>query len=356
MELGIGAVIYRLRKEHGITQEQLANAVGVSSPAVSKWESGGAYPDITLLAPLARFFGTTVDTLLSYEQELSEERVMEIEKDCAEKFESMEFNQAVHYAEDFLQEYPNSPFLKFRMAGMMWQFIPKAGSEEKADVFTRQLVTLLENAAQNAEPKIQNAARIMLSSLYMMVKELDKAEKILNSMPKMEINSNTMLPSLYVAQGKLEKAKKLDQQTLFSGVNIAVMTLFSMATIAMKQEHLNDALKLAETQQALIALFQLENIHKITNCNLFIYVYSAMKNKEKALYFFSEYVDYILKLDYSKPHLSNIAFFSLLENVKNPTVTSDYVRNNLIKVIKEDPHYEFVRNTEEYRSIIKKFE
>ena len=40
MELSIGKVIFELRKKNGVTQEQLANAVGVSVPAVSKWETG----------------------------------------------------------------------------------------------------------------------------------------------------------------------------------------------------------------------------------------------------------------------------------------------------------------------------
>jgi len=354
MELGIGAVIYRLRREHGMTQEQLANAVGVSSPAVSKWESGGAYPDITLLAPIARCFGTTVDVLLSYEQELSQERVTEIEKDCAQKFESMEFDEAVHYAEDFLQEYPNSPFLKFRMAGMMWQFIPKAGTEEKIDAFTHRLIALLEDAAQNGEIKIQGAAKALLGSLYMTVNELDKAEEMLNSLPKMEVNASNMLPSLYVMQGKLEQAEKLDQQTLFNGINTASMALFSMATIAMRQERFDHAIKLAQTQRELISLFKLEDFMKITNCNLFSYVYSAMKNKEKTLYYLNEYADYILKLNYTKLHLSDIEFFSLLEN-KEPSVTSNYVKDNLIKVFEEDSRYEFVRGTEEYQTIIEKF-
>lgn len=56
-----------------MTQEQLAAALGVSGPAVSKWETGSSCPDIMLLCPLARVLGTNVDTLLSFEEELSQE-------------------------------------------------------------------------------------------------------------------------------------------------------------------------------------------------------------------------------------------------------------------------------------------
>ena len=48
MELKIGSKIAELRKAKGMTQEQLALALGISAPAVSKWETDNSYPDITL--------------------------------------------------------------------------------------------------------------------------------------------------------------------------------------------------------------------------------------------------------------------------------------------------------------------
>jgi len=58
----IGKVINELRKEKKVTQEELANAVGVSTQAVSKWECGGS-PDIELLPAIADFFGVSIDRL-----------------------------------------------------------------------------------------------------------------------------------------------------------------------------------------------------------------------------------------------------------------------------------------------------
>ncbi len=60
----IGQNIARYRKEKGITQEQLSEICGVSPQAVSKWENDISCPDITLLKPLARIFGISVDELL----------------------------------------------------------------------------------------------------------------------------------------------------------------------------------------------------------------------------------------------------------------------------------------------------
>ena len=57
MKIQIGENIKRFRPENNITQEALAEILGVSCAAVSKWEVGDTYPDITLIFPLADFFG-----------------------------------------------------------------------------------------------------------------------------------------------------------------------------------------------------------------------------------------------------------------------------------------------------------
>ena len=69
MKMTIGANIKRLRAAKEITQEQLSVAMNVTCAAVSKWERGETYPDITLLQPLAYYFGVTLDELMGYDQE-----------------------------------------------------------------------------------------------------------------------------------------------------------------------------------------------------------------------------------------------------------------------------------------------
>ena len=68
MELNIGMNIKRLRLAKGLTQEQLAELLTISTAAVSKWEAKNTYPDITMLFPLAEIFGVTVDELLGYDE------------------------------------------------------------------------------------------------------------------------------------------------------------------------------------------------------------------------------------------------------------------------------------------------
>ena len=62
-----GAMIKRLREERKITQQQLAEIMNVSDKAISKWETGRGYPDITLIEPLAEALGVSVIELFSGE-------------------------------------------------------------------------------------------------------------------------------------------------------------------------------------------------------------------------------------------------------------------------------------------------
>lgn len=68
MELNIGMNIKRLRIAKGLTQEQLAGLLTVSTAAVSKWESKNTYPNISMLFPLSEIFEVTVDELLGYDE------------------------------------------------------------------------------------------------------------------------------------------------------------------------------------------------------------------------------------------------------------------------------------------------
>ena len=75
-----GAVIKRLREGKKMTQEDLADRIHVSSKAVSKWETGAGFPDISLLEPLAEALGISVIELLSGEDVRNQNRSCNMEK------------------------------------------------------------------------------------------------------------------------------------------------------------------------------------------------------------------------------------------------------------------------------------
>ena len=63
--------LQNLRKQKGLTQEELAEALYVSRTAISKWESGRGYPSIDSLKEIAKYFSVTIDELLSTDEVLT---------------------------------------------------------------------------------------------------------------------------------------------------------------------------------------------------------------------------------------------------------------------------------------------
>ena len=71
----IGSIIRSRRAAQGLTQEQVAQALGVTATAVSKWERNTSLPEVTLLPALARLLGTDLNDLLAFQQEMTREEV-----------------------------------------------------------------------------------------------------------------------------------------------------------------------------------------------------------------------------------------------------------------------------------------
>lgn len=102
-ELKIPEIILRERRKKNLTQEELAEALGVSAQAISNWERGG-YPDITLLPKIAGFFGITVDELIGTDEATRDSDLQEFIK----KWDSAEDDgEKLRLAHEFYDKYPN---------------------------------------------------------------------------------------------------------------------------------------------------------------------------------------------------------------------------------------------------------
>ena len=97
--------IVNLRHKKGITQEALADFIGVTKASVSKWETKQSMPDITLLPQLAAFFDVTVDELLGYEPNLSREQIRKIYFDLMAEFAKQTFEEVMAKSRHIAKKY-----------------------------------------------------------------------------------------------------------------------------------------------------------------------------------------------------------------------------------------------------------
>lgn len=117
--MDIGVVIKKYRKEAGMTQEEMANRLGVTTPAVNKWENSNSKPDIELLAPIARLLDISLDTLLSFHEKLSDTEIEEIIRKMDRMFSEEGYEKTYEWALRLIKEYPNCNMLIWQAAVML---------------------------------------------------------------------------------------------------------------------------------------------------------------------------------------------------------------------------------------------
>ena len=111
----INQIIKERRKKQGLTQEQIAECLGVSIPAVSKWEKGCSFPDITLLPGLARLLKIDLNTLLSFNEDLTDIEIRNISKEVQRKIEEGKFDDGFQLAMSAIRDFPTSEDLIYTL-------------------------------------------------------------------------------------------------------------------------------------------------------------------------------------------------------------------------------------------------
>lgn len=124
MQLDLGNNIRQLRRRDKRTQEALAEALGVTSQAVSRWEAGGSYPDMNLIPSIANYFGVTIDELFGYHSE-REHRINTMVaqiQDMKWKNNGVDenINEAIHLARQALVEFPGNERLMVCLASVLY--------------------------------------------------------------------------------------------------------------------------------------------------------------------------------------------------------------------------------------------
>ena len=168
----VAEVIRKKRKEQGLTQEQVAQRLGVSAPAVNKWERGSSYPDITILPALARLLNTDVNTLLCFQEELTDNEIAEICNKIAAIMDEQGTEAAIAEAERNVREYPNCGKLLHMMASMVQGVLIMSGvwSTDK-EKYKEKIYSWYERVIKcSGDEQVKNSAAHMLASEYIQEK------------------------------------------------------------------------------------------------------------------------------------------------------------------------------------------
>ncbi len=128
MELMIPLKIQKYRKSLGMTQDELSAALGVSPQAVSNWERGTCYPDITILPGLANLFGITIDELMDNDalgRKADWERYKQLYTACKTD------EEVIRLTLGYYRKYPNDPLYMTPLSGSLTSFIAENPAQRK---------------------------------------------------------------------------------------------------------------------------------------------------------------------------------------------------------------------------------
>ena len=193
----IGTKIKELRKQRGITQEQLANSIGISFQAVSKWENNLALPDISLAPILASFFGVSMDELFDFNLK---ELELAVDAICEDAYQYRESDPAKsrEILEKGLKKYPDNDIL---LNNLLYVINYTENPDETIAVASK----LSENTHEN---DVKYDALRFLAYAYKAKGDVKSAKAALEQIPEIYFTKLTEIAFLLDGAEKYEAAEK----------------------------------------------------------------------------------------------------------------------------------------------------
>lgn len=251
-------IIRKKRRECGYTQEQVAAYLGVSTPAVNKWESGSTFPDVSLLSPLARLLKTDVNTLLCFRENLTKEDVIRYLTDITELAKKEGIDAAAEKVRELVQEYPSCIELLHQMAtaltGLAIMFASTPEQKEEVTALTEEL---FERVAASEDYEYANHARFMLASRFIQEEKYDQAMQLIEKMPKYDgLDRQQLEISVHMKKKEVEEAGKLLEQKINQLIQEVFVQLNNLAMIAVWENDSERAQVLAEYGKQLMGIYE----------------------------------------------------------------------------------------------------
>ena len=197
MNIQIGEVIRTLRLENNVTQEELANHLGVSTQAVSRWENGACYPDLEFIPGIASYFSVSTDRLLCVDSSTTRDAEDQCIYKWKQAFNSTEHQKALDVVNDMLKSMPtNYRLMLFKVQSLI---VLAGEAEERSDkTQMRRLLSEAEDLLRLILSKCnKNSIRQEAMGWMMVFYGIDENKKGLlefaNEFPDVRHTKNSML-------------------------------------------------------------------------------------------------------------------------------------------------------------------
>lgn len=340
----LGKVIRKYRKISNLTQEEMAARLGVTAPAVNKWENENSCPDIMLLAPIARLLGISLDTLLSFQEDLTADEINELVREADLKLKNESYDKAFQWAKKILEQYPNCEELILDIAVIFdaQNIVQGISNEEYDDYFCSLYVRVLDSKDET----IRIRAADSLVGFYMRRKQYDKAEKYLEYFSIQNPERKRKQAQVYAETGRIREAYKAYEELLFADYQRASMELHGMYTLALQDNDIKKARELVNKQRELAKCFEMGKYYEISNE---LEIPTLEKDSDTAVAVMEEMLSCV-------DQIGAFRKMPLYEHMDFKEVSEDFIaemRETLLKCFSNEETYGFLRDNEKWRKLVK---
>lgn len=362
-ELNIGPNLIKNRRRRGITQEALAEYMGVSKASVSKWETGATYPDITLLPRLATFFHISIDDLIGYEPQMTKEDIRRLYRQLCRDFFEKPFAEVMRHCRDIVKKYFSCAPLLFQIGSLYANHCMLAGSPEGfSDTLEEAIELFIRAREETGDVALQAQAVNMQAFCLVQLGRSDEVLSLLSSQPALMMSPEPLLASAFQMKGNLTEAKR----TLQAGIYQSVITLINLLSsyMALCRE---DAASFSESYRRILAVaetFSLKDLHPGILLSAFLSLAQefAMQGDEgQALATLERYVE-LASSDIFPLKLHGDSYFYLLDGWLENTLAlgsdlprdESVVRKSIIDSIADNPVFAPFANHAQFQGMIRR--
>lgn len=340
----MGEVIRKYRTDKNMTQEEMANRLGVTPLAVNKWENGKSLPDISLLAPIARLLKINVDTLLSFESELTTTEINQIIEELDNRLKIQDYDAVFKWAKKVIENYPNCEQLIWQIAVILdaRRLFTDVNESEKYDEY---ICECYERSLNSRDESVKNSAADSLFSFYSRKEQYEKAEEYLQYFSIQNPERKRKQAGIYEKTGRKEEAYIVYEELLFSGYQRLSMVLQNLYLLAMQDENKDKARFLLEKQSELAKVFEMGRYQEISSELDF---YTVEKDVEKTAKLMCEMVESI-------ETIQSFRNSTLYEHMKFKETKPEFLeelRGNLMKCFRNEETYGYMKENEKWEKLV----
>ena len=342
-------VIRKKRRECGLTQEQVASFLGVSTPAVNKWESGVTYPDISLLPSLARLLKTDLNTLMCFRENLTQEDIAGIMNTIVETGREEGMEKAFLLVQEQVKGYPCCAELLCQMATLlkgMVMILPCTDEQiQKKHAYASELY---ERVVQCDDPVCGNRARYMLASEAIQNEEYDKAQELIAQLPEYNtLDKRQLQISMYMKQRKNAEAAELLECKLNFALQEVFLLLNHLATVAVWENDSERAWELAEYSQKVMGIYN----WKYSMNTVALSVAMEERDARRCISILKEMLEAL-----SEPwDISSSILYSHIKKKEADTTFQSQMIRSLLTAMEKDEQFEFLWENTEFRELLERY-